>query len=211
MSFDEDLSVASVVDLVFPLGGRSVPCDYTGSLHAALQQELSWLVQEARAGIHPLKLVHGSTAGPVGLLSPRTRLLLRLPRERVSEAAALAGRTLSIGGHAVQLGEPHARELLPHATLYAYAVAAENEDEDEEVFMQGIGRELQALGVRTHTVCGKRQGRQMAGRSLTTFSLMLHGLTQADSLRVQEEGLGPHRLLGCGVFVPHKSAAAVGE
>ena len=24
-------------------------------------------------------------------------------------------------------------------------------------------------------------------------------------------GLGAHRLMGCGVFVPHKSAAAVGE
>ncbi len=209
MSFEDDLPAATMVDLAFPLQGRSVPSQYTEALHAALQQALPWLAQEARAGIHPLKLVHGSTAGPVGLLSPRTRLLLRLPRERVGEAAALAGSTLAVGGHAVQLGEPHARELLPHATLYAYAVAAENED--EVVFMQGIGRELNALGVRTHTVCGKRQGREMAGRSLTTFSLMLHGLTQADSLRVQEQGLGPHRLLGCGVFVPHKSAAAVGD
>jgi hypothetical protein len=42
------------------------------------------------------------------------------------------------------------------------------------------------------------------------FSLMLHGLSVADSLRVQRAGIGPHRLLGCGIFVPHRSAAAVG-
>jgi CRISPR-associated protein Cas6 len=205
MSFEDDVLTASVVDLAFPLLGRSVPNDYTQALHAALQQELPWLAQEARAGVHPLKLVHGGA----GLLSPRTRLLLRLPRERVAEARSLAGRTLDVGGHAVQLGEPHERELLPHATLYAYAVAAEGED--EVAFMQTMNAELQALQVRTHVVCGKRGGRPLDGATLTTFSLMLHGLTQADSLRIQEQGLGPHRLLGCGVFVPHKSAAAVGE
>jgi len=209
MSFEGDLPPASVVDLVFPLSGRSVPREAAQPLHAALQQELPWLAQEARAGIHPLKLVQGATAGPVGLLSPRTRLLLRLPRERVLAAQALAGRTLSVDGHAVQLGEPHERELLPHATLYAYAVAAAGED--EVAFMQTMAAELQALGVRTQTVCGKRGDRPHAGRTLTTFSLMLHALSPADSLRMQEQGLGPYRLLGCGVFVPHKSAAAVGE
>ena len=39
---------------------------------------------------------------------------------------------------------------------------------------------------------------------------MLHGLSAADSLTVQRAGIGPHRALGCGLFVPHKSAAAVG-
>jgi CRISPR-associated protein Cas6 len=209
MSFEDDVPEASVVDLVFPLVGRSVPRDYMPALHAALQQELPWLAQEARAGIHPLKLVHGSAAGPEGLLSPRTRLLMRLPRERVADASALAGRTLSVGGHPLELGAPHERALLAHATLYAYAVAAAGED--EVAFMQAVAGELQALGVRTQTVCGKRGDRPYEGRTLTTFSLMLHALSPADSLRVQEAGLGPHRLLGCGIFVPHKSAAAVGE
>lgn len=205
MSFEEDLPQAGVVDLVFPLAGRSVPRDYAPALQAALQQVLPWLAQDARAGIHPLKLVHGGA----GLLSPRTRLLLRLPRERVTDARSLAGRAVSVDGHAVQLGEPHARELLAHATLYAYAVAAAGED--EVAFMQAVNGELQTLGVRTQTVCGKRGARPLDGGTLTTFSLMLHALNPADSLRVQEQGLGPHRLLGCGVFVPHKSAAAVGE
>ncbi len=208
MSFADELPPASVVDLAFPLAGRAVPRDYMQALHAALQQELPWLAQEPGAGIHPLKLVQGG-GGPVGLLSQRTRLLLRLPRTRVAAARRLAGRTLLLGEHPVQLGEPHERELLAHATLYAYAVAAAGED--EVAFMQAVAGELQALGVRTHTVCGKRGGRPHEGRTLTTFSLMLHALSQADSLRVQEQGLGPHRLLGCGVFVPHKSAAAVGE
>jgi hypothetical protein len=46
--------------------------------------------------------------------------------------------------------------------------------------------------------------------ALQGFSLMLDGLSAAHALRLLETGMGPHRLLGCGVFVPHKSAAAVG-
>jgi hypothetical protein len=39
---------------------------------------------------------------------------------------------------------------------------------------------------------------------------MLDGLSREGALRMLDCGLGGHRRLGCGVFVPHKSAAAVG-
>lgn len=206
MSADE-LQPATLVDMVFPLVGHSLPRDAAPALMAALQREVEWLGQEPLAGIHPLKLVPGN--GAEALLSQRTRLLLRLPRERAGKVAELSGRSLQVEEHVVTLGEPHLRELLPHSTLYAYAVAAEGDD--EIAFMEAMRDELQELRVRAHLVCGKRQQRDWAGQAMTTFSLMLHGLTQADSLRLQEHGLGRHRLLGCGIFVPHKSAAAVGD
>jgi hypothetical protein len=40
---------------------------------------------------------------------------------------------------------------------------------------------------------------------------MLTGLRPAESVRVQTAGLGPHRKLGFGIFVPHRSTAAVGS
>lgn len=199
--------LSTVVDMVFPLEGHSLPRDAAPALQAALQREMPWLDQEPLAGIHPLKLVPGTDAE--ALLSQRTRLLLRLPRERFDAAAGLAGRTLQLGDQAVTLGQPHARELLPHRTLYAYAVAAEVDD--EIAFMQAMNSELLALAVRSQVICGLRQQHAWPAGALTTFSLMLHGLTASDSLRLQALGLGQHRLLGCGIFVPHKSAAAVGE
>ncbi|MDO8905011.1 type I-MYXAN CRISPR-associated protein Cas6/Cmx6 [Hydrogenophaga sp.] len=205
-SLDEQL-LATVIDIVFPLGGHSLPRDAAPALRAALQREMPWLDHEPLAGIHPLKLVPGTEAE--ALLSQRTRLLLRLPRERFAAATGLAGRTLQLGDQAVTLGQPHARELLPHRTLYAYAVAAEVDD--EIAFMQTMDADLQTLAVRSQLICGKRQQHAWPAGALTTFSLMLHGLSASDSLRLQELGLGRHRLLGCGIFVPHKSAAAVGE
>lgn len=206
-SAQDEHARADVVDLVFPLIGHSLPRDPAQALLVALQQIVPWLGQEPQAGIHPLKLVDGTEAQ--ALLSQRTRLLLRLPRERAAALSELAGRSLQLGEQTVTLGPPQLRELLPHATLYAYAVAAE--DDDEIAFLQAVNDELKVLQVRSHVVCGKRQSRAWQGRSLNTFSLMLHGLSRADSLRLQELGIGRHRLLGCGIFVPHKSAAAVGD
>jgi CRISPR-associated protein Cas6 len=204
----EDLQrQAAMVDMVFPLLGHSLPRDHAQVLQQALIQAMPWLSEEPLAGIHPVKVVAG--VGRQALLSQRTRLLLRMPRARVASARALTGQTLDVGGSAVQLGTPHLRELLPHATLYAPAVAAPGAD--ESAFMQIVAGQLQALAVRSHTVCGKRGSQLAQGQTITLFSLMLHGLSRADSLRMQEHGLGPHRLLGCGIFVPHKSAAAVGD
>jgi CRISPR-associated protein Cas6 len=203
----DTLLETTMVDMVFPLAGHSLPRDHAQALRQALQQALPWLSGEPQAGIHAVKLVPGGES--LSLLSQRTRLLLRLPMERVNDAQALAGRTIEVAGCTLRLGTPHLRELLPHTTLYAPAVAAPGAD--EAAFMQLVAGELQTLAVRTQTVCGKRQSRHLQGQTLTTFSLLLHALSQPDSLRVQEHGLGPHRQLGCGIFVPHKSAAAVGS
>lgn len=208
MTFEMDeRPQANLVDVVFPLQGLRLPRDAAPALRAALQQALPWLDQEPQAGVHPLKLVPGTDAD--ALLSQRTRLVLRLPRNRFNEATGLSGRTLQIDGHAVTLGLPHARELLSHRTLYAYAVAAEADD--EIAFMQTINHELENLQVRSQVICGKRQQHAWPSGALTTFSMMLHGLSASDSLRLQAIGLGHHRLLGCGIFVPHKSASAVGQ
>jgi CRISPR-associated protein Cas6 len=51
---------------------------------------------------------------------------------------------------------------------------------------------------------------QAQDAEIVGFSLMLHALAPEDSLRMQAAGLGTARHLGCGIFVPHKSAGAVG-
>jgi CRISPR/Cas system CSM-associated protein Csm4 (group 5 of RAMP superfamily) len=38
---------------------------------------------------------------------------------------------------------------------------------------------------------------------------MLADLKPEESLRLQQQGLGPHRLMGCGIFIPHKGIDAV--
>lgn len=194
-----------VIDAVFPLEGMALRRDHAQSLQQALCERLSWLSADFRTGIHPVKVVHGSEDS--ALLPRRARLLVRVSGERFADLGVLAGADLEVDGHLVHLGTPHPRQLVPHATMYAYRVAAESDD--ELTFMAAVNAHLAELAIGGERVCGKRQTMMAAGRVLNTFSLMLHQLSPEQSLRLQQNGLGPHRLLGCGIFVPHKSAAAV--
>jgi CRISPR-associated protein Cas6 len=192
---------------VFPLEGKTLPREHAQALLDALVVSMPWLQDDAGAGIHPLKLVSGTES--MALLSGRTRLILRVKANRLDKLRASEGAQLDVAGHPLRLGAVHLRALQPLATLYAYRVAAIAGD--ESAFMQAMEAELAALGVAGERVCGKRQMVRVNQHDMVTFSMMLHGLGPDQSLRLQQHGLGPHRLLGCGLSVPHKSAAAVGS
>ncbi len=197
---------ASMVDVSYALQGKVLPRDHRPALAAALERLLPWLADPAQAGVHRVNAVAGN--GPTALLSQRSRLALRVRRQRLSDLAPLAGASLDVGGFTLCLGAVAlVRELLTYSTLYAHLVAAS--DDDELAFLAAVERELEALGVSCRPICGRRQVFDFDGVPLVGFSLMLDGLTSAASLRVLESGLGPHRRLGCGIFVAHRSAAAL--
>jgi CRISPR-associated protein Cas6 len=199
---------AAMLDVGFALDGGSLPRDHRAALADAVERALPWLVGLPGAGLHRLNFCPGDAADL--LLSRRTRLRLRVPRERAADAAALAGRDLQAGAKRVRIGAARARELLPHTTLYAPMVVAARTDgsDDEADFLREMQLELAALEVVCRPICGRRQ--VVEGAAARGFSLMLDGLTVEHSLRVLETGLGAQRRLGCGLFNPHRSAAAVG-
>ena len=45
--------------------------------------------------------------------------------------------------------------------------------------------------------------------TLQTRSIMIAGLTPEESVRIQQEGIGPLREMGCGIFIAHKGIDAV--
>ena len=201
---------ADMVDLSFALAGRELPRRYRDALAQALAHALPWLADEPGVAVHRLNLVAG--AGPRALLSGRTRLTLRLPRGRVDDALALVGQPLRVAGEALVPGTASRRELLAFGTQYAHVVAAEPgsaaEGGDELDFMNQVRAALDRLGIRGRAICGRHQ--PIEDGPLGGYGLMVDGLEPDEARRLLHQGLGPRRLWGCGVFVPHRSAAAVG-
>lgn len=198
-----------MLDVSFTVQGHMLPRAHRASLAAALQQVLPWLDEASGAAVHRLNVVAG--VGPLALLSLRTRLTLRLPRERAADADVLSGRTLQVAGQALRLGAAQPRELLPFGTLYAhFAVAGEGAaaNGDEGAFLRQVQQEMASLGVHGRAICGRHQ--MLEDGALGGYGLMLDGLNREAAGRALECGIGTHRLWGCGVFVPHRSAVAVG-
>ncbi|MCS6944163.1 MAG: type I-MYXAN CRISPR-associated protein Cas6/Cmx6 [Sutterellaceae bacterium] len=190
-----------MVDIVFPLRGGPIAPEYADALSEQLCAALPWLCNEAGAGVHPLR---GTTScGAELLLSGRAALALRVPAARSQDCKQLEGVRLDLGG-TIEVGTPRRRPLFAHPTLYSHLVVTDTEDEAR--FVADVRQALAAWNVHCDVIVGRRQSRRLAGTWRTGFSVMLHGLPPAASMHAQCAGLGAYRLLGCGLFVPHKSA-----
>lgn len=197
--------MAEFVELVFPLASGSLRTDYALPLWQALRDILPWLAEDDAIGILPIK--GGGISEGRMILGQRSRLTLRLPQHRIDQARTLAGSNLDLGAE-LRLGEPHVRALRPTSTQYSPMVVFGHAD--EAAFLAECGRALAAIDVGGHVVCGKAQARLGETGEMRGFSLMVHGLSAAHALRLQRHGLGSARKIGCGIFVSHKTAAAVG-
>lgn len=195
-----------VVDLVFALRGRAIALDYADRLWEGLRERLPWLDQLESVGVHPLA---GVSPGDSELyLTRRARLALRLPASCGEAARGLTGSRLDLGGE-VEVGALTKRALAPAKVLYSSFVTMG--ERDEQAFMAACHEALAVAGVAGHLVCGKARRAAGVQREWRGFSLMLHGLTEKDSLRLQRDGLGDERQRGCGIFVPHKAVAVVAD
>jgi len=206
-----------IQDLSFRLAGRSLPLDHAYALSTAIIAELPWMQDEPAAGIH---LIHVAESGngwyrpedpltELLHLSRRTRMTLRLPKHRLEDATALSGRTLDISGHAITVGESAPRPLALTTTLFARHVVAEEPD-DEPEFLRKAVDELAVAGVRARKImCGIRHQFHLPDGTMPVRRVLLADLEFEDAVRLQQEGLGEGRKLGCGLFLPHKGIRAV--
>ncbi len=206
-----------IQDLSFQMRAKCLPLDHAHALSCALIDALPWLEDEPRAGIH---LIHVAESGngwfrpedpDTELLhvSRRTRLRLRLPKDRLNDARRITGRTLSLGGYDIRVGESAIKPLAALTTLYARYVMGHKTD-DENDFIDAKLAELDELGVRVRKLlCGRRHRFIVPDGFVYARSLLLADLELEESILLQQQGLGGGRKLGCGLFLPHKGVRPV--
>jgi CRISPR-associated protein Cas6 len=196
---------ASSADFAFAVSGDRIDADYPSALHRALAAALPWLDHESQAGIHPMR---GLTPCEGRLMvGGRTRVVLRAPIQRAADCARLEGARIEVPAPLL-IGRVTMRELLAYPVLHSRLVVTGADVESD--FVADVERGVAELDLDCELIVGRRGELQTEVGRLVGFSLMLHGLSAGESLRVQEHGLGRHRKLGCGLFVPHKAIAAVG-
>ena len=207
MNYSPDDASLVMVDVVFSLEDATLGDDHASALSLAVRRALPWLDAEPEAGILPLSgLARGNGVRFVGR---RSRLVLRLPIHRSASADSLAGARLDLDGVALQVRTSSIRPLFPaRGVVHSHLVSVGTDDEIE--FLARCQSLLAERGLKPQLITGKARELRAAEGLVRGFSLMLHGLGAAGSLAVQETGLGGHRALGCGIFIPHKSVVAVG-
>ncbi len=188
--------------LSFDVSGATIPVDHGFALYSALSSSLSFLHENREAGV---ALIRGTFCGNSALdISPRSRLRLLIPENDVDMYLPLSGVNLDIQGSILSVGIPRTMPLRPAPVLYAHLVTTRNGDQFER-FESEIARQLRDLGVSCEWRIGKRKTFQVHKKQIVGYPMLVHGLDAGDSLRVQENGLGGRRKMGCGMFEPFKS------
>jgi len=213
---------ADVVDLVYNISCKCLPLDHAHAFSVAVRKALPWVDEEPMAGIH---LIHGAESGngwmrpddPVNELlhlSKRSRMTLRVPSNRIEDAGQLTGAVLDIDGHRLEVGKAKTHLFSTLPTLFAryVVVPGEIDHEDEEAFMHYAAEQLQSLEVPVRKLlCGRTHAIRYPDGELYTRSVMLADLGPEQAVRLQQSGIGSHRKMGCGLFLPHKGILAVHE
>lgn len=206
-----------VVDIAFKLECRMLPLDHAQALSDAIASALPWFMEEDKAGLH---LVHVAESGngwyrpedpenEVLCLSRRTRMTLRVPRHRIEDAQSLTNRTLDVDGNRMHVGEATIRLLSSLPTMFARYVVAEPR-QDEHAFLRDMAAALRDLDIPVNKLmAGMEHVLNVQDGPIHTRSLMVAELAPEHAVKLQQEGIGPGRKFGCGLFLPQKGIASV--
>lgn len=209
---DEFVISDDIVDVVFSVQGKSIPLDNAYALSNAIEQVLPWVADDDQLGIHH---IFGAESGNGWLrpenaeneilyLSRRQKLTIRIAKERLSDIQSLTGQSLLVDEHPLTVGKSNIRKLSDMNIVFARNVIVES-GMSEDDFMKACVEQLNDLGINVKKMmCGRERIIQLPDSPLITRGLMIADLEKAESVKVQEQGLGVGRKLGCGLFLPQK-------
>jgi CRISPR-associated protein Cas6 len=204
----------SMIDLSFPVLGKSVPADHGYDLYSALSRLLPALHGDTIA--FRVAPVRGSYAGngALELQAGRSWLHFRIAADAITSFLPLAGKALELAGHPIRLGVPQVHALTPAPALTARLVTIKGFTEPP-AFLAAARRQLDDLGVKGEAgipviAAGDRAGEprrrilRVKEKKVVGFPLQVSALTAEESIRIQESGIGGRGKMGCGFFVPAK-------
>jgi len=199
-----------IFDLVFRVRGTSLDIDHAFALSAALQAHLTDEIC-SKIGVHGVRMA-GSGNGwnrpeqsdaelP---LSQRARLVIRVHRDDSEEVAQIMNQRLQIGEQEITVGSSVMRSLSTIGTLHARAICCDRQQSETD-FLTEVAGLLKQIGIKvSKMICGRCGEIRAGNETIFTRALMVADLEPEESVTLQQQGLGGGRMLGCGLFVPHK-------
>lgn len=185
--------------------GAAIPADHRYVMHAAIKAHEPDMTRRLWA----FAPIRGKQQGDLLELKDWSTLKLRVPEADIGSVVAFSEKTHTIGGHLVEFGEPKLLHPLPRPPVLRADMVLVTGDRAphghrDVWFGDAIGRRLGAMLGRYDfgVYYGERRHMQIHQTRLWGQEVAVKGLTEEESLRLQLEGLGQKRAMGCGFFAP---------
>ncbi|WP_017318861.1 type I-MYXAN CRISPR-associated protein Cas6/Cmx6 [Mastigocladopsis repens] len=201
------------VELCFPVRGRYLPADHNYALFAACVYIIPEIRQQPALSILTIP-GFADKQGKI-LLTEQSCLRIRVPIPQISLIYKLAGKSIRLGIHEIQIGIPEIFTLKPAKTLRSRIVVIKGYSEPES-FLNAAQRQLDDLGISGKLSIPvdkkgafSRKTLKVKRYTIVGFTTEVSGLSDDDSLKLQQLGIGGKRHLGCGYFLPCKGGRNV--
>jgi len=212
---------AQTADVVFKLDCKRLPVDHATALADGVCQSAPWLADLPNCAIHSVHVAgsqNGWTrpeadSGEWLELSKRTRLRIRVPLQQATRLIEnLSHSVLNIEGEALSILDGNVKTLSAGPTLFSrYAAFTQlDNNADEDQFLAKVIEVCESIGFTPNKLmCGRTQSIASPEGALLTRSVLLADVPHEASIKLQDEGIGDYRLLGCGILIPHKDTDSV--
>jgi CRISPR-associated protein Cas6 len=197
---------ALFIELCFGVVGQTLPADHGYGLYSAIAHPCPMVHEQD--GISILTISGEPDKQGKIYLSKNSQLRIRLPYDanKIAQVLPLAGQTLKIGTHQIQLGIPQIFPLRPFDKLRSRIVTIKK-FQDPEPFLEAAKRQLDALNIQGNLILplnengeSSRKAIKIKTYSVVGFSLVVTDLSDEDSIKLQTHGLGGKHRMGCGIF-----------
>lgn len=209
--FTTETQATNTLELHFHAMGNQLPADAKYRLPAAIFKQIPELHDLPGLAINTLAGIP-DRAGKIQL-ADWSRLKIRCPIEALPSVMKLAGQTLQVGEYPLKLGNPELSPLRPYQHLRAHLVVIKHpsgqwDQVTPDWFLAACDRQLRAMEIEADLGIPEnekgeldRKTMKIKGKSVLGYSLIVANLRAEDSLKLQANGLGGKRRMGCGYFV----------
>ena len=217
------------LEIQFALRGKTLPADHGYSLYSALKNIVAEnsskiILEDSSVKDFPPEVILSTIPGipdRQGLiyLNRSSRLRLRCPSEQAQQWYRLfQNQVLDIRGHLVRLVQPRLCLLEPSSILKSRLVTFKLEKWDihdaPAYFLESCQKSLLSLEIQGKAFIDSNYDGDLAVRSLKIkkknimgFGVVVEGLNDQDSIKLQCYGLGGRKHFGCGWFYPSSEVA----
>jgi len=197
------------VELVFPVKGTRLHADHNYRLLGSLCKKIPALHDLKGLAINTIFGIPNKQ-GTIDL-TPQSQFYLRLPVDAISLVYPLVGQVLTIGEYQITLGSPELQTIQAHESLKCRLVTIKGHTEPDS-FLEAANRQLQGMDIQANIgILANKQGDpkrltlKIRSYSIVGFTVVISDLKDEDSIKLQINGLGGKRRLGCGVFYSNVS------
>jgi CRISPR-associated protein Cas6 len=210
------------LELQFSLRGQTLPADHGYALYSCVKkicQDNSQIILNEN-NLSPEILISSIPGIPdrsgIIYLDRNSRFRLRCPAEFAQIwYRLLHNQVLDIRGHLIRLIQP--RLTLPRhsevlrARLVTFRLQRWNSNEEPLYFLQSCQNALDKMEIKARAFIDSDPNGDLALRAIKIreknvlgYGVILKGLNEEDSLKIQGSGLGGRKHFGCGWFYPFK-------